>query len=122
MVEVPNDKVGLVIGKAGSTIKELEQRSGARVQLTPDSKWQGRSELRPIQLTGTQQQLDWCKGLISEKVNVPVEQLASTQTFDGGAPSGPGGGGGAGGGGGNRGDGGGGASADREGEGRRLIH
>ena len=96
MVEVPNDKVGLVIGKAGSTIKELEQRSGARVQITPDSKWQGRSEPRPIQLTGTQQQLDWCKGLISEKVNVPVEQLASTQTFEGGAPSGPGGGGGAG--------------------------
>lgn len=26
VVEVPNDKVGLVIGKAGSTIKELEQR------------------------------------------------------------------------------------------------
>ncbi len=54
VLEVPNDKVGLVIGKTDSTIKEMEQRSGARVQVTPDSNWQGRSELRPIQLTGTQ--------------------------------------------------------------------
>ena len=61
VVEVPNDKVGLVIGKAGSTIKELEGRSGARVQITPDSIWQGKAEPRPIQLSGTQQQLDWCK-------------------------------------------------------------
>ena len=97
VIEVPNDKVGLLIGKAGSAIKELEQRSGARVKITPVSKWQGRSEPRPIQLTGTQQQLVWCKGLISKKVKVPVEQLASTQTFDVGAPVGQGWGGGAGG-------------------------
>ena len=87
VIEVPNDKVGLVIGKAGMTIKELEQRSGARVQITPDSLWQGKAEARPIQLSGTPQQLDWCKALVAEKVNVPVEQLASTQEFAGGPPT-----------------------------------
>jgi predicted PilT family ATPase len=83
VLEVPNDKVGRVIGRAGNTIKELEQKSGARVKVTPNSNWQGRSEPRPIQLTGTQQQLNWCLGLISDKVGVPVEQLVSTQTFEG---------------------------------------
>ena len=88
VIEVPNDKVGLVIGKAGCTIKELEMRSGARVQITPDVNWQGRAEPRPIQLTGTSQQLEWCKSLVSEKVNVPVEGLASTQQFVGPAAAG----------------------------------
>ena len=83
VIEVPNDKVGLVIGRAGCTIKELEQRSGARVQITPDATWQGKAEPRPIQLTGTQQQIDWCKSLVSEKVNIPVDQLASEQPFQG---------------------------------------
>ena len=34
--------MGLVIGKGGCTIKELEQRAGARVHITPDSAWQVR--------------------------------------------------------------------------------
>ena len=83
VIEVPNDKVGLVIGKGGCTIKELEQRSGARVQITPDSAWSGRSDPRPIKLEGNQQQLDWVKQLVAEKVNVAVESLASNQSFPG---------------------------------------
>lgn len=30
---VPNDKVGLIIGKGGETIKNLQNRSGARIQV-----------------------------------------------------------------------------------------
>jgi far upstream element-binding protein len=89
VVEVPNDKVGLVIGRAGATIKELEQRSGCRVQITPDSLWQGKSEPRPIQLQGYQYQLDICKSIISEKVQVPADKLSSTQTFQGGTTTTP---------------------------------
>jgi len=108
VVEVPNDKVGLVIGKGGGTIKELEGRSGARVQITPDSQWQSNPKPRPIQLSGTAQQLEYVKQLIAEKVGLPAEQLGSEQEFSGGPPpasnsgswSGGGGGGGSGGGGG----------------------
>ena len=128
VIEVPNDKVGLVIGKAGATIKELEQRSGARVQITPDSLWQGKDMPRPIQRSGNEQQLEWCKGLISEKVSVPVSDLTSTQTFQG--PTGGGGGGsssvapgaGAGGGGGGGGGGTGGAYAEPGPGGSVVVH
>ena len=44
VIEVPNDKVGLVIGKGGSTIKELESRTGGHVQVVdPPSKVLGRT-------------------------------------------------------------------------------
>lgn len=90
VIEVPNDKVGLVIGRAGCTIKELETRSGCRVQITPDSLWQGKQVPRPIQLQGYQQQIDYCKTLVSEKVGVGVEALTSNQTFNGGSSGGSG--------------------------------
>lgn len=34
---VPNNKVGLIIGKGGETIKDLQDRSGARVYIAPDA-------------------------------------------------------------------------------------
>lgn len=86
-----------MIGKGGCTIKELEMRSGGKIQITPDSAWQGKSEPRPIKIDGTPQQLDWLKQLIAEKVSVSVESLASNATFHGisgsTATNAPGGGG-----------------------------
>ncbi|RRT83595.1 hypothetical protein B296_00000822 [Ensete ventricosum] len=32
-IKVPNEKVGLIIGKGGETIKNLQTRSGARIQV-----------------------------------------------------------------------------------------
>jgi len=81
---VPNDKVGLVIGKGGSTIKELESRTGGHVQITPDSMWAGKSVPRPILLKGTETQLAWLKQLVSERVNIPPEELLSQQDFTAG--------------------------------------
>eukprot|EP00283_Hemiselmis_rufescens_P010805 CAMPEP_0173435968 /NCGR_PEP_ID=MMETSP1357-20121228/15688_1 /TAXON_ID=77926 /ORGANISM="Hemiselmis rufescens, Strain PCC563" /LENGTH=395 /DNA_ID=CAMNT_0014401009 /DNA_START=52 /DNA_END=1235 /DNA_ORIENTATION=+ len=81
VIEVPNDKVGLVIGRGGCTIKELETMTGARVQVTPDSLWQGRVQNRPIQLSGYQTQVEYCKTLIAQKVGVEVSALASQQEF-----------------------------------------
>jgi len=91
VIEVPNDKVGLVIGRAGCTIKELETRTGCRVQITPDTLWQGKNDPRPIQLQGYPPQLDYCKQLVAEKVGVDISALASNQTFQGGSAGGPGG-------------------------------
>jgi hypothetical protein len=44
---------------------------------------QGRAEPRPIRLEGTPQQLEWVKQIVSEKINVPVDRLASTQAWPG---------------------------------------
>ena len=84
VIEVPNDKVGLVIGKGGSTIKELESRTGGHVQITPDSMWAGKAVPRPILLKGTETQLAWLKQLVSERVNIPPEELISQQEFTAG--------------------------------------
>jgi hypothetical protein len=34
VIKVPNDKVGLIIGKGGETIKSMQTRSGARIQVS----------------------------------------------------------------------------------------
>eukprot|EP00960_Hanusia_phi_P050293 760128-Hanusia_phi.AAC.4 len=86
VVEVPNDKVGLVIGKGGCTIKELQQRTGCKMQITPDAAWAGKSDPRPIQLQGTEQQIYWVEQLIAEKINIPLENILQTQQVKPGLP------------------------------------
>lgn len=85
---VPNDKVGLVIGKGGATIRELQQRSGARIQVAKEGEagaagaggslygapgqplppQGGAGVTRAVTLTGPRPFVDAAKALISEKV------------------------------------------------------
>ncbi|KAG5178352.1 hypothetical protein JKP88DRAFT_270499 [Tribonema minus] len=50
ILQVPNDRVGLIIGKAGATIKELQNRSGARIQIPPQSD--PGTTMRSVSITG----------------------------------------------------------------------
>lgn len=34
-IQVPNDSVGLIIGKGGETVRALQQQSGAKIQIEP---------------------------------------------------------------------------------------
>ncbi|KAJ3039331.1 hypothetical protein HDV00_012324 [Rhizophlyctis rosea] len=67
-VEVPHNKVGLIIGRGGETIHSLQDQSGAKIAVTPDGQGQ-QSPMRIISLTGTQQAVDMAKGLIEELVH-----------------------------------------------------
>ncbi|GFH23567.1 WW domain-containing protein, partial [Haematococcus lacustris] len=56
------DKVGRIIGRSGVTIKELETRSGTRIQI--DHKALG--EQKPVHVSGPPSNVDLCKQLIKE--------------------------------------------------------
>ncbi|KAG0049641.1 hypothetical protein BGZ83_005538 [Gryganskiella cystojenkinii] len=67
-IQIPSAKVGLVIGRGGETIRDLQERSGARIAVTP-SPQDHDSTTRTVTLTGDDQAIDRAKTLIEEIVN-----------------------------------------------------
>ncbi|XP_068652062.1 glutenin, high molecular weight subunit 12-like [Aristolochia californica] len=66
-IQVPNEKVGLIIGKGGETIKNLQTRSGARIQLIPQHLPDGdQSKERTVRVTGNKKQIDIAREMIKE--------------------------------------------------------
>ncbi|TKY71076.1 Far upstream element-binding protein 3 [Spatholobus suberectus] len=72
-IQVPNEKVGLIIGRGGETIKGLQTNSGARIQLIPQHLPEGDdSKERTVQVTGDKRQIEIAQELIKEVMNQPV--------------------------------------------------
>lgn len=67
-MEIPNPKVGLVIGKGGETIKYLQQQSGARIQITRDSEHNPHVPFRMVELMGTSEQIGRAEQLIKDVI------------------------------------------------------
>lgn len=68
-VSVPINRVGLVIGKGGETIRELQERSGAKVQLVQDSVVDHSSTERFVSITGEQENIAKAKQMIHDIVH-----------------------------------------------------
>eukprot|EP00270_Netrium_digitus_P005031 TRINITY_DN1654_c0_g2_i1.p1 TRINITY_DN1654_c0_g2~~TRINITY_DN1654_c0_g2_i1.p1 ORF type:complete len:341 (-),score=46.04 TRINITY_DN1654_c0_g2_i1:855-1853(-) len=68
-MDVPNAKVGLVIGKGGETIKNLQHQSGARIQVTRDADADPRVPTRQVALMGTLEQINKAQQLIEEVIS-----------------------------------------------------
>ncbi|OMO79071.1 hypothetical protein COLO4_24569 [Corchorus olitorius] len=72
-IQVPNEKVGLIIGRGGETIKGLQTRSGARIQLIPQHLPEGDgSKERTVRVTGDKKQIDIARELIKDVMNQTV--------------------------------------------------
>lgn len=84
VLSVPNEKVGLIIGRKGVAIRELQMRSGAKIQVTKDDSSVQTDGTRPVTITGTRAQADDARALIAAKISVPF--LASNVVA--GAPAG----------------------------------
>ncbi|XP_024388756.1 uncharacterized protein [Physcomitrium patens] len=67
-IEVPNSKVGLVIGKGGETIKYLQHQSGARIQVARDGESDPRSSTRQVELMGTPEQISRAEQLVKDVI------------------------------------------------------
>ncbi|KAH9620843.1 hypothetical protein KSS87_011825 [Heliosperma pusillum] len=69
VIKVPNDKVALVIGKGGETIKTMQSTSGARIQVVPLHLPPGdTSTERNVYINGTQDQIDSAKDLVNDVI------------------------------------------------------
>ncbi|XP_010527131.1 PREDICTED: far upstream element-binding protein 1 [Tarenaya hassleriana] len=70
VMTVPNNKVGLVIGKGGETIKSMQAKTGARIQVIPLHLPPGdTSAERTIQIDGTSDQIEHAKHLVNEVIS-----------------------------------------------------
>ncbi|XP_039142785.1 far upstream element-binding protein 1-like [Dioscorea cayenensis subsp. rotundata] len=65
-IEIPNGRVGVIIGKGGETIKYLQLQSGARIQVTRDADSDPHSQSRNVELMGTAEQISKAEQLIKE--------------------------------------------------------
>ncbi|CAI8589389.1 unnamed protein product [Vicia faba] len=64
-IEVPSNKVGVLIGKSGDTIRYLQYNSGAKIQITRDAEADPHSSTRPVELIGTVESIDKAEKLMS---------------------------------------------------------
>lgn len=64
-ITVPSFRVGLIIGRGGETIRDLEERSGAKININPEPIGT-RSEERTIGLSGDDAAVNRAKDLIND--------------------------------------------------------
>jgi hypothetical protein len=64
-IQISSSFVGKVIGRAGSTIKELQSKSGARISVNKDSS---NSYETDIDLSGSNEQMDCAESLIKDLI------------------------------------------------------
>ncbi|KAL5776200.1 hypothetical protein ACOSP7_009126 [Xanthoceras sorbifolium] len=83
-IKVPNEKVGLIIGRGGETIKGLQTRSGARIQvLIPQHLPEGDgSKERTVRVTGDMRQIEMAQEMIKEVLTQTVRQSALSGSFN----------------------------------------
>ncbi|RKP08044.1 hypothetical protein THASP1DRAFT_30143 [Thamnocephalis sphaerospora] len=62
---VPNERVGLLIGRGGDTVREIQRRSNVRVNVTPDDHASGQTE-RPVQIIGDEHGVQMARAMIQE--------------------------------------------------------
>ncbi|KAL5709558.1 hypothetical protein ACHQM5_020234 [Ranunculus cassubicifolius] len=80
--QVPNEKVGLIIGKGGETIKNLQTRSRTRIQLIPQHLPEGdQSKERTVRVTGDKKQIEVARNMITEVMS----QIARSSPLSGGS-------------------------------------
>ncbi|KAH6774208.1 KH domain-containing protein [Perilla frutescens var. hirtella] len=84
VMKIPNNKVGLVIGKGGETIKSMQARTGARIQVIPLHLPPGdTSQERTVQIDGTSEQIEAAKLIVDEVIS---ENRNRNSTMSGGYP------------------------------------
>ena len=74
-IMVPNRTVGLIIGRGGETIRDLQERSQCHVNIVGEEK--SINGLRPVNLIGTPQAAQMAKDLIMEIVDSDTKSLAA---------------------------------------------
>ena len=74
VVSIPDEMVGRVIGKGGSTIKELQDQSGAHIDIAKESSGSGQ---RAVTISGDTNQMTYCNMLLQAKIGNPDPNLAA---------------------------------------------
>jgi far upstream element-binding protein len=83
-VRAPNNDVGLIIGKGGMTIRSIQERSGANVQI-PQAADGDNPMVRTINITHPSKEgAEFAKTLIEEVLNSKTNHSGGTSSYSGG--------------------------------------
>lgn len=63
---VPGAKVGLIIGKGGETIKQLQEKTGAKMVIIQDGP--GQEMEKPLRISGDPQKVEHAKKLVYDLI------------------------------------------------------
>ncbi|XP_003425215.1 far upstream element-binding protein 3 isoform X2 [Nasonia vitripennis] len=77
-IMIPGPKVGLIIGKGGETIKQLQEKSGAKMVVIQDGP--GQEQEKPLRITGDPQKVEHAKQLVYELIAEKEMQLYNRGT------------------------------------------
>lgn len=88
-IMVPGPKVGLIIGKGGETIKQLQERSGAKMVVIQDGPNQ--EQEKPLRISGDPAKVEYAKQLVYDLI-AEKEMQAFNRGGSGGGGQGGGGG------------------------------
>ncbi|XP_034928127.1 uncharacterized protein [Populus alba] len=82
-IPIPNEKVGLIIGRGGETIKGLQAKSGARIQLIPQHLPEGdESKERTVRVTGDTRQIEMAREMIMDVMNQTMRPATLSSSFN----------------------------------------
>ncbi|KAL4333906.1 hypothetical protein GQ457_07G045020 [Hibiscus cannabinus] len=65
-IDIPQNRVGVIIGKAGETIKYLQMQSGAKIQVQRDMDADPNCVTRPVELMGNAEEIAKAEQLIND--------------------------------------------------------
>lgn len=68
MFILPLSQVGVIIGKAGDTIRSLQDNTGAKIQIVRDADADPHSATRPLELIGTLENIKKAEKLIKDVI------------------------------------------------------
>lgn len=85
-IMVPGSKVGLIIGKGGETIKQLQERTGAKMVVIQDGP--GQEMEKPLRISGDAQKVEHAKQLVYELLEDKGPQQGSQGGGNGGSRQG----------------------------------
>lgn len=86
-IMVPDRTVGLIIGRGGETIRDLQERSGCHINIVGENK--SINGLRPVNLIGGAHASQLAKDLIMEIVDSDTRTLANPSQRDSGRAGAP---------------------------------
>lgn len=74
-LDIPNEAVGVIIGRQGSTIRNLQQRTGANIQVARDDEAGSNSEMRAITIIGVPADVTYARQEIEHLVKSHMDDL-----------------------------------------------
>ncbi|XP_058835915.1 far upstream element-binding protein 3 isoform X3 [Topomyia yanbarensis] len=80
-IMIPGSKVGLIIGKGGETIKQLQEKSGAKMVIIQDGP--GQEMEKPLRISGDPQKVEHAKQLVFDLIQEKDNYNSQRQSMNG---------------------------------------